>query len=65
MKEAPAVWNVVTGERIVPLTWSFADHFASLSRLLDLSGDQPCVETIKREAGPFLDRFVVRDLRAA
>jgi hypothetical protein len=43
MKDIP---TVVTGERIDPLTWSFADHFASISKLLDLSGNPSAVEAI-------------------
>jgi hypothetical protein len=65
MADVPVVWNVVNGQRIDPLTWSFADHFSSISKLLDLSGNAADAEAVKAEALPFLDSFQQREWIAA
>jgi len=54
LEQPPAIWNVLTGERIVPEAWSFRDHFSTVMRLLELGGCDPSTAAAMRKKGDAL-----------
>ncbi|MCZ7860930.1 hypothetical protein O9X98_05890 [Agrobacterium salinitolerans] len=59
MKEqVPAIWNVLSGERIDIETWTFADHFQQVERLFDVAGcDEAEANSVRQQAGKIIVRM--------
>lgn len=54
----PAIWNVMTGRRIDPKSWTFADHFGMVDMLLTECGaDEDMANRIRAAAMPILENL--------
>ncbi|TDK31232.1 hypothetical protein E2F50_19975 [Rhizobium deserti] len=51
MDKPPIIWNVLNGERLDPHSWTFADHFSMIDRLmLEAGGDAVLCSSIQDKA---------------
>lgn len=52
----PVIWNVLTGQKIDPATWTFKDHLSSIDALIhEVSADQPEAVAVRRRALDILE----------